>query len=146
MGTTTPIQTCHCFGGRQLNLPETEGWAQNHWYRGSEVRQLLHGQRSHQRVHWLPLRQEQPAPYLEALRTHSGLQCRWNSEWGWFHHWGGGPHLEISESFRTDTIHCHWLHRLLALLLTIYRPLSTGHCAQYQWFYYNAIVIDCNWL
>ena len=34
----------------------------------------------------------------------------------------------------------------LALLLTIYWPLSTGHCAQYQWFYYNAIVIDCNWL
>jgi len=37
------------------------------------------------------------------------------------------------------------LHRLLALLLTIYRHLSTGHCAQYRWFYYNAIVIDCQW-
>ena len=36
-------------------------------------------------------------------------------------------------------------HRLLALLLTIYRPLSTGHCAQYRWFYHNAIVIDCQW-
>ena len=31
----------------------------------------------------------------------------------------------------------------LALLLTICRPLSTGHCAQYRWFYYNAIVIVC---
>ena len=31
----------------------------------------------------------------------------------------------------------------LALLLTISRPLSTGHCAQYREFYYNAIVIVC---
>ena len=31
----------------------------------------------------------------------------------------------------------------LALLLTICRPLSTGHCAQYRWFYYNAIVNSC---
>ena len=31
----------------------------------------------------------------------------------------------------------------LALLLTIHRCLSTGHCAQYREFYYNAIVIVC---
>ena len=31
----------------------------------------------------------------------------------------------------------------LALLLTISWPLSTGHCAQYREFYYNAIVIVC---
>ena len=31
----------------------------------------------------------------------------------------------------------------LALLLTIHQPLLTGHCAQYQGFYYNAIVNDC---
>ena len=31
----------------------------------------------------------------------------------------------------------------LALLLTISRPMSTGRCAQYRWFYYNVIVIDC---
>jgi len=43
MGTTTPIQTCHCFGGRWLNLPQTEGWAWDHWYRRSEVRQLFRG-------------------------------------------------------------------------------------------------------
>ena len=34
-------------------------------------------------------------------------------------------------------------HLWLALLLTIHRPLSTGHCAQYRGFYYNAIVNDC---
>ena len=45
-----------------------------------------------------------------------------------------------------DNIKCNVQESWLALLLTIYRPLSTGHCAQYQWFYYNAIVIDCNWL
>jgi hypothetical protein len=31
----------------------------------------------------------------------------------------------------------------LALLLTIHQPLLTGHCAQYWWFFYNAIVINC---
>ena len=35
------------------------------------------------------------------------------------------------------------VHLWLALLLTITRPLSTGHCAQYREFYYNAIVIVC---
>ena len=32
----------------------------------------------------------------------------------------------------------------LALLLTIHWYLATGHCAQYQGFYYNAIVIICH--
>jgi len=111
MGMTTPIQTCHCFGGRQFNLPQTEGWAWNHWYRRSKVHQLLCGQQSHWRVHRLPLGQEQLAPYLEALWTHSGLQCWWNPERGWFYHWSGGSHLEILESFRVDTIHRHWLRQ-----------------------------------
>ena len=34
-------------------------------------------------------------------------------------------------------------HLWLALLLTIHQPLSIGHCAQYQGFYYNDIVNDC---
>jgi len=111
MGMTTPIQTCHCFGGRQFNLPQTEGWAWNHWYRRSEVHQLFCGQWSHRGVHRLPLHQEQPAPYSEALRTHSGLQCWRNPERGWFYHWSGGSHLEISESSGTDTILCYWLRQ-----------------------------------
>jgi len=111
MGMTTPIQTCHCFGGRRFNLCETEGWAWNHWYRRSEVCQLLRGQQSHWRVLQLPLCQEQPAPYLEALRTHSSLQCWLNPKWGWIYHWSGGSHLEISESFGTDTICCYWLRQ-----------------------------------
>jgi hypothetical protein len=34
----------------------------------------------------------------------------------------------------------------LALLLTIPRPWSTSHCAQYREFYYNDIVIVCKWI
>jgi len=96
-----------CVSGRQFHLPQTEGWAWNHWYRGSEVRQLFCGQWSHQRVHRPPLRQEQPAPHSEALRTHSGLQHWRNSERGWFYHWSGGSYLEIPESFGANTICCH---------------------------------------
>jgi len=52
-----------------------------------------------------------------------------------------------------------WLlrHRLLALLLTIYQPLSTGHCAQYHsrhvhhhspqcYCNWLSMTLDCNWL
>jgi len=125
MGTTTPIQTCHCFGGRRFNLPQTEGWAWNHWYRRSEVHQLFHGQQSHRRVHRLPLCQEQPAPYSEALQTHPGLQHWQNSEQGWFYHWGGGSHLEILESFGMDTICCHWLRQAEVLQLRPIQSLQT---------------------
>ena len=43
-------------------------------------------------------------------------------------------------------LHMPWPNTVeswLALLLTIHWPLSTGHCAQYRVFYYNAIVIGC---
>ena len=57
-------------------------------------------------------------------------------------HPGAARHIRMSTSAPFLSIQCRvitalkgeWMlgHRLLALLLTIYRPLSTGHCAQYR--------------
>ena len=60
--------------------------------------------------------------------------------------------LEYLVHFNSLAVRCPWgesalwyrfYESWLALLLTIHRPLLTGHCAQYRGFYYNAIVNGC---
>ena len=92
----------------------------------------------------------QPAPCATLLQHNQSPTMLHTCSMSQANHIGHAPVLEVMglgchkdlQGFES----AYFGHRLLTLLLTIYRHLSTGHCAQYQWFYYNAIVLDCNWL